>query len=66
MSDILPFAVSILHLGDLNIDAASATSRPRADTAWAIKDIRNRISTENHEILLSSTSENQDAAPSPS
>jgi len=62
MTDILPFTVAILQLGDLNTDAAAATKRPRADIAWAVEDVAARVAEEQHVVLVPTETRQADSS----
>lgn len=55
MTDILPFMVAMLLLGDLNTDAVLATRRPRAEILRVQQDIHDRVVAGGYRVLVSSS-----------
>lgn len=51
LTDILPFMVGMMLLADANVDVAHFTKKPRADVAWALHDIKERLRRDELRVL---------------
>ncbi len=51
LTDILPFMVGMMLPADANVDVAHFTRKPRADVAWALQDIKERVQTQDLRVL---------------